>query len=276
VVEAVGPAIMTTSGSGTITNYIYGIGQATWNDTTRVLGTNGTQWVANARAGYFIIQDYSPEKEYLITEVLDDTTIIVDQPTSVSGSSYTIFAKDQSRFLQRNIIDLLPTYNSNNDSSGLNALFGTILTGADLLTDVTPILETRVLTNVQDIAALPADTVWVGMYSTVNGRGRSAVHISDSTRAPLGYGNLGLRFEKIGGTTIPGGDVYKKSYQSYILNKENSGELYLMVVGSETDNTNTTSWPVTELPCFLNHASNKDSVDLFELPGRPLVMRRIA
>jgi hypothetical protein len=73
----------------------------------------------------------------------------------------------------------------------------------------------------------------------------------------VGLGNLGLKFEKI---TTPGN--YQKTYQTYVLNKEDKGELYLMVVGSETDNLSASR--------YLNQASDNDTVDLFQMVGRPI------
>jgi hypothetical protein len=259
VIEATGPAITTTSGSGTITDFYYSAGQAKFNDSTVVNGLN-TQWSSNAKAGQFIRSDSDTSREYVIQEVYNNTTIYLDvipDSTTVSFGSYRIFEKDQPAFLQRNIIDLLPTYSSTNDSSGKNEFISTAVS------DGYPVLETRIISRVQDIEALPKDTVWVGMDTA--DRGRSGVNIlSTEDLAPLGLGNLGLKFEKLDATT-----AYHKTYQSYIINKEDSGRLYLLVVGSETDNTSTGS-------CFFNHASDMDSVDIFELPGRPLLMRRIA
>jgi hypothetical protein len=153
---------------------------------------------------------------------------------------------DNLSFSQTNIIDLMPTLLSSNDSLGTSAAFKT--TG-----DSYPVMETRILSRTQDILGLPANSITVGANSA--SRGRSTVSIPD-------VGNLGLKFE----TVTPA--VYKKTYQSYILNKDNSGRLYLMVVGSETDNTNANGLT------YLNPASNNDSVDIFELPGRPLLINR--
>ena len=41
-----------------------------------------------------------------------------------------------------------------------------------------------------------------------------------------------------------------------------------MVVGSETDNGSASN--------FLNESSNADSVDVFEIPGRPIIMKRVS
>jgi hypothetical protein len=254
-IEAVGPAITTTAGSGAITSFTYSVGTATSSDNTVITGV-GTDWSNNVKAGQYIKSSTDISSEYLIDEVYNNETLFLSNKVQVAFSgAYTISEKDQAFYLQRNIIDLLPTLSSLNDASGKSVSISTAVS------DGYPVLDTRIISRVQDIEALPKGTVWVGQNSA--DRGRSAVHISDSTIAPLGMGNLGLKFEKLS-TTAP----YHKTYQSYIINKNDSGYLYLLVVGSETDNTSTGS-------CFFNHASSRDSVDIFELPGRPLLMRRI-
>ena len=141
--------------------------------------------------------------------------------------------------------------NSDNDSTAISAPIWTAVS------DSYPVLETRIISNTQDVKDLPPNSVWIGQ--NVADRGRSTIHFDGSNP---GLGNLGLKFENLSVTGI-----YKKTFQSYLLNKEDTGRLYLMVVGTETDNTS--------IKCFLNPASNADSVDIFELPGRPLIANRI-
>jgi hypothetical protein len=256
VIEASGTPITTTAGSGAITNYTYSVGQARFNDSTVVDG-NGTEWLSNAKAGQLIVD--SSSREYIIKEVYSDAVIflnVIPDFTSTSWVNYTITEKDQAFFLQRNVIDLLPTYSALNDSSGTSASISMSSSEAY------PILESQILSRVQDIEGLPKGYTLIGINSA--DRGRSTVHIDSTDLAPLCLGNLGLKFEKIDATS-----AYHKTYQGYILNKDDSGRLYLMVVGSETDNTSSTR-------CFFNQASNKDSVDIFELPGKPVLMRRLA
>jgi hypothetical protein len=123
------------------------------------------------------------------------------------------------------------------------------------------------MSRIQDISDMPANSVSIGLNSAF--RGRSTVR-PPSESAPLGRGSLGLKFESVvnneEGYYYEEGAWYKKTFQSYILNENDSGHLYLMVIGSETDN-------VSDLTYF-NHTSDSDSVDLFELPGRPLLINR--
>jgi len=255
-IEAEGPSIITTAGSGSVTDYTYSVGTAIFSeDSTTVNGLN-TEWLSNVKSGYVISSDSTPQNEYVISEVYTDSVLFLQSPSDMSssslGDSYTIRAKDIPYFTNRNIIDRLPTYDSNNDSSGKNEAISTSVS------EPNPILNTRIISDIQGITELPPNIVTIGENTA--DRGRSKISIPEEY-APLGVSTLGLNFEKLDST-----GEYQKAYQSYILNKENSGKLYLMIVGSETDNTTS--------HMHLNERSVKDSVDIFELPGRPLTNRR--
>jgi len=252
-IEVEGPALTTTAGSGAITDLTYSTGKAFFSDSTIVQGA-GTEWLSNVRTGYIIRNDATPNNEYVVSQVYSDTVLFLtsrtDMSSPVGGSSYTIIAKDQPYFIDRNIIDRLPTLNSNNDASGNSDNISTAVS------DPFPVLNTRIISDVQGITEQTPNAVVIGINPT--DRGRSQVQIPD---APLGVGSLGCKFEKLDSSS-----GYQKSYQSYILNQKNSGELYLMVVGTETDNTNGSM--------HLNEKSTSDTVDIFQLPGRPLTNRR--
>lgn len=253
-IEAVGPAFITTSGSGTITDYTYAQGLALFDeDTTSVLGQN-TEWASNVKDGYVIKLNSDSETEYIISEVYDDSTLFLSQKPKDSTvyAAYTIVAKDQPFFYPANILDRLPALNSAADASGMNEEISTAVT------DKYPVLDTRIVSRVQDISDTTANTVILGQ--NVADRGRSTIHIPD---APLGRGNLGLKYEKLDSS-----GQYQKTFQSYILDKDNEGRLYLMVTGSEMDNTS--------LHNYFDHRSNNDVVDIFELPGIPITMRRLS
>jgi len=171
--------------------------------------------------------------------------------TTTMGSG----AIDSSSGIIRNVIDRLPAEKSLNDSSALNEYI------AFASSEANPILNTSVVTEIQDIVGLPANAVEIGVQPTSGGRGRSRVEMPEEY-APLGSNNLGVRYSQISGLNPPN---YQKTFQSYILNKDESGNLYMVVVGSESGNDST--------KCYLNHMNNNDSVDIFHLPGRPLTNR---
>jgi len=254
-IEATGTALTTTAGSGSIVNYTYSEGTVKFTrNSTDIVGT-GTKWASYIKSGYEITLDSTSNKSYIISNVLNDTQIQLSSPAEENspaiGETYTIKAPDQSEAMA-NVIDRLPTYNDDNDGLAKNENISTAVT------DGNPVLETRIISRPQDMVQLQPGNVIFGVNTA--DRGRTTIHM-DSTEAPLGLNNLGLRFEKLDST-----GEYQKTFQSYILNKENKGNLYLMVIGSETDNTGASR--------FFSEFSNNDSVDIFELPGRPLLKRR--
>ena len=258
-IEAVGPALTTTAGSGAITDFTYTDGSAKFVlDATTVTGFN-TEWLSYVQAGYQISVDSSSDIKLNIASVYDDNTIFLSSPSEINtvptlGENYTITAPDQPSFGRANIIDRLPTSNVLNDGTARSEDISTAVS------DPNPVLETRIISKVQDMVQLPPNTATMGVNPNLGNRGRTQINMP-AADAPLGLGNLGLRFEKL--DTVGG---YQKTYQSYILNKDNDGSLYLMVVGSETG-SDSSSRKFSEF-------SNNDSVDIFELPGRPLLNRR--
>jgi hypothetical protein len=218
-------------------------------------GTN-TSWASYVHSGYVIKPDADSTMEYLIREVYSDTKIFLDSPAhrAAGYENYTIEAKDQPSFSNANIIDILPTLSSANDSSGDNSAMIIRSTA----TNSYPVLENKIVIREQDISNLPVNSALMGQNTA--DRGRSTIHIPEEY-APLGLGNMGIQFYRVTGYT------YKKTYQSYILNHENTGRLYLMVAGTETDNGSSYN--------FMNKASNSDVVDIFELPGRPILAKRV-
>ncbi len=250
VIETVGPALTTTAGSGAITDTTYAEGTATFTlNSTTVTGT-GTRWLSGVQPGYVIHSDSTADKDYVISQVYDDITLRISaEATSGSGGAYTISAKDEP-FYRANIMDRLPAYDSSNDSNGRSENISTPVT------DGYPILETRIISKIQDIIDSTANSVVFGVGSA--DRGRSQVYIPG---ASLSEGNLGLRFERLDST-----GNYQKTYQSYILNKDDGGHLYLMVVGSERGGASNSR--------FFDESYSLDTVDIFEMPGRPLTVRR--
>jgi hypothetical protein len=258
VVEAVGKAITTTAGSGSVADFTYSVGTVSVSSNSNIVSGSGSpNWdLVGIKAGMVMVFDSYPTKEYKIKRVLNNQIHlnVIPDVTPITTITYTIKWKDHSQVEQTNIIDRLPTLSEISDTS---ALGGNIQTA---LSDSYPILETRIISKIQDIATLPMNSFWVGENDAF--RGRYTIGISPEY-APQGASTLGLKFEKL---TASG--TYKKTYQSYIFNKDNSGRLYLMVVGSESDNLSGS--------CYFDQNIGNDSVDFFELPGRPLVMRRIA
>jgi hypothetical protein len=250
-IEAEGPAIVTTSGSSTVTDFIYSNGNASF-DGSSVTGSS-TGWSANVKPGYLINSESQP-KFYEILSVNSNTSLTIKGDAGIISSGlYTITARDVPCFSPANIVDRMPVLDFDSDD---------IMQNEDISTSISdpyPVIETRIISRPQDIIDVPADSAQIGVYPAI--RGRCVVHVSDSSSA-LGQGNLGLKFERMS-ASING---HAKTYQAYVLNKESKGELYLMVVGSESDNTSQSRQfiPGYTIP------QDRDVVDIFQIPGRPI------
>jgi hypothetical protein len=252
---AEGPALTSTAGSGRVSNYTYTDGQVSFNG-VNVDGT-GTEWVGNVKAGDIITSSLVSNRQYVINTVYSDTQLILNasaSSTPTATSSYTITALDRPAYSHANVFDRLPMIDSGCDASGCGDYVKTVCS------DTYPNIETVVKVRVQDVLGLPTHDVVYGVNSA--DRGRSRVYLTDTTDA-IGHGNLGLKFEVLDPQYV---GSYQKSYQTYVFNQGNEGRLYLMVVGSETNNDSASR--------ILNEKSDRDTVDIFELPGKPLTMRK--
>lgn len=272
VVMGEGNAITTTAGSGSITNYILDSDSSSYLnplsitvDGTSITSTVNNYWYGNVHTGdiFTLVDLYSITKYYVISDVISDTSLIVSEAVNLGDLvAYAITRLDVPSFAGANSIDRLPIYTSTCDSSGMSYDIS-----VNYMRDA-PLLETRAIEKTQDILDLPANVVDVGVNATaLDGRGRARISMP-SEYGPLGQNNLGLIFEALDYNYVD----YHKTYQSYIFNKDvtrdgtNHGQVpYLMVVGSETN--------ASSVIRKFDPTSNLDTVDLFELPGRPLTVR---
>jgi hypothetical protein len=252
-IEAVGPAITTTAGSGGISNYKI-INQDVIFDGSEFIYGVGTQWLSTVRPGYIV----KYLKNFKIKNVISDILIEAETITGVvdPGVTVSIEAFDLPKYGYPNIIDRFPALHISNDHNGNGELLS-----FDSLTK-NPTLETKILSRTQDIMDVPVSDVQIGKNDAAD-RGRNMVYLSSGL---YGTGALGLQYEsvKLDVATI---NHYKKTYQSYVMNNE--GRLYMMVVGSETDNV--LPGATTDGTCLFNTFSSDDVVDLFEIPGRPII-----
>jgi hypothetical protein len=176
--------------------------------------------------------------------LLDSTSVTGD--VKVEGPAIVTTAGSGSIVTQAtnqtNIIDRMPALDEDKDCLGDYSQISMSNTAED------PTLEIKAVSKPQDILDVPPQTPLIGLSAA--DRGRSGVDLSGS------YLTL-----KLGKLDTMGS--YQKTYQSYLLDKDCSGELYLMVVGSEIDNT------VVSRYLF----SGSDSVDIFRMPGQPVTFR---
>ena len=269
-IEAIGPAITTTAGSGGILDYNTGfVSSSVSLDGSKFVYGTGTNWLTTLRSGYLLkYRRYTTVKYFKIKSVISDTLLEMETVTGVTSDPYSIFtfiAPDLPIYSYPNIIDRFPALHSYSDHSGNGeALYPSYSSALDSYVK-NATLETKIIMRIQDVIDYPANSVEVGKNDDSVDRGRNMVYLS---LGRYGSGALGLQYESVR-FDVASVDHYKKTYQSYALNSD--GRLYLMVVGSETDNIIPAMG--TDGTCWLNPFSTSDVVDLFEIPGRPLVTK---
>ena len=259
--HAEGLAITTSAGCGGVTNQNWDVypNYPFFTEGSKIIGVGDPadgNWLASIKPGNTIASDMSTTQLYIVESVVNDSTLILASPARYTyASSYTnILIGDKANFSQPNIIDRMPSY-SGDDWSGNSTYFEVAASVTEAVHQLTVVART------QDILDAEEDKVQIGVNSAA--RGRSKVDVGGDK----GYGTLGLRYSQILDPD-PYPYPYHKTYQSYLINKDSSGELYLMVVGSESVEANTTH------NNMLYYNSTKDTVDIFRIPGRPLAIRK--
>jgi hypothetical protein len=286
-------AIITTMGSGAVSNYTYNIGNAVFQTSSRsVLSQAGvlTRWSTYIKPDYYL-QKTGDAFSYRIINVSVDITkdplvdngyevlTLAEVYTGASGSSsYAITRVDVSHDNISNVVDRLPAlkitasssedivdyqcYSDNVSNSGL------FFHGLDFTT-ARQKMHDPLNTLVNDFVlggGLSGSSVSSkrGRNDFVLTAGQNNIFkLSDQPRPHIIYDYV---FTLIGHK--------KKVYQMYLFNQsakglgmgqtDLTGRLYLMVISGETT-------PVDESETSLNGFFNRDTVDLYELVGRPIV-----
>jgi len=242
-VLAAGPALVTTAGSGAITDYTYATGAAVFSHDSTVVSGIGTAWTSAARVGY-TIKPASSSCEFRIAQIYSDTMLFISDPDTSSnsgpmGESYVITGRDYPIHPSANIVDRLPTLDATTDCMCL----GENITTA--VSDPYPVLSTRVISAPQNAEG---KNVVLGGMGTAS-RGRKGVQIEN---ASYGKGTIGLKFERLDTT-----GAWQKTYQSYAFDKDGSGNLYMMVVASESDCAGRSR--------YFDEMAAQETVDLFRI-----------
>lgn len=247
-VLAQGPSITTTAGSGTIEDQTYAAGTATFVSGSANVAGVGTLWQTFVAPGDLISANTYDSTKYVVKAVASDTQIEVTEGLAYNAAStaYTVTRKDVPMKPVANIVDRLPILSDSTDALCKGEAISTATS------DAWPVLSSRVMSAVQDVVDVKGITLGSGGAAS---RGRKTVSIPG---AMYGVGALGLKFEKLATT-----GNRQRTYQSYVFDRDDSGRLYLMVVGSEDDGVSASR--------FFDHMTGNDTVDLFELPGRPIL-----
>jgi len=273
-------AVITTSGSGAIVDYVLS-SDVTFGDiadftqgSRSVVGTN-TSWVDFAQAGDYIrLEDSS--YFYRILTVGSDTSITLAEKykeATVLDANYEIVRLDIPNDIISNIVDRLPA---------LSMVSTTNITDYTCYSDPLEIgsnpdniLMTFAKRKLQDPLNAMTNDFTVGSNTGAK-RGRNDFKLTDSGYSlfKVGEGRPYVIYpETVSLSTGHNKKVYQfylfmrsgKGYKSIDNNYNNSnlmGKIFLMIVAGET---------IIDTENLLNPFLDKDVVDIFEIVGRPII-----
>ena len=280
-IENEGPALITSLGSGAIRDSIYQAGRASFVQGTRtVLGQSynnmSPRWLSFAESGDYI-HDVSSPMAYRILTVTSDTELTLAEPFEEVDviADYHLIKKDVAKDNISNVTDRLPTHFVTDSS-------GTFITDYHCFSDdlmsgsyEASLIMTGPVIKGQDPMNTVSNDFKLGNDTKTNIRGRHNFVLTEGANEIFRLGVGGnprpeIRYRKL--VTPMTSGHHKKTYQMYLFNRSGKnflssdnnlmGRMYLMVISGETIN------PTDNM---LNNFSNSDTVDVYELIGRPLV-----
>lgn len=273
-----GGSILTSLGSGAIDNYFYDVGKASFVQGSRVVtgvtfSGETPQWTTYAQAGDFVMPVGG--RKYRILSVTDDTHLLLADMFAEPDVTdfYDVIREDTPVTGVSNVVDRLPSYYVTDDTATyatdytcMSASLSASVYDGQLL-DWPPVMKS------QDPLASSVNDFVVGAQTKTNIRGRynlllSSV-VSPAYRLNPAFPRPHIVYQDLSVEPVSG---RRKVYQVYLFarsavgviagSRDMTGRLYLMVVSGETC-TGTTNLLTTFSPV--------DTVDLFELVGRPVV-----
>ncbi len=251
-IESEGPAAITSEGSGAITLSKYDVGTVVFTNNSRSVVGTSTEWLSYISTESYIRIPGS-YLAYRIESIQSDTQLTLTEPYggtgTPSGSAYEVFQLDISVTGFTNVIDRMPSYSIGDYLGNAGAL--------DISNSTSSYMDTAPVKKIQDPLETIPDDFRVGIQG-ISARGRNGTILTDGINPVYKLGNLSPEIDYVSTTS-----EYKKVFQAYIFNKNNTGRLYLLIISSETNNTSSKT--------VLNGRTLKDTVDIFELVGRPLI-----
>jgi hypothetical protein len=280
-VEKQGPAIITSKGSGAISNYSYSQGTATISNNSRTVTGIGTEWAQYVKSGDYISIDGSDY--FRVLSVTDNTQLTLAETFlgPQNNKPYSIVRLDFPKDNVSNIIDRMPSYSFED--------YKAIGTSMSVSSFEGSLYQTQPKLRGQD----PLDTIIndfaIGSSYLVNGntqklkmRGKYNFVLTEGKNdfIKLGFLTPHIEYETVqavisgSATTWTDTAGVKKVCQVYLFNSsvidttdgdplDLSGRVYMLVITSETSNTAGKT--------LLSAHTVNDTVDLFELEGRPII-----
>ena len=248
-------AVITSQGSGAVADLSYGLTAIFTSGSRTVTALSGNSFGPMSASGDYLYRASLPRERYRISSVsagLD--TVTLEEPyagvsTGSGGELSTVFRKDIPQSSTYCVLDRLPSY-ANDCYHGVSAgvvpyysLLGTSESGPS-----------------QDPLDAYNGDVLVGSGTSVE-RGRNGMLLSVSSENPV-YG-FNPYPHVLYQPTAAG--VYKKVFQGYIFEEAVTGRMLLTIITGENCQTIPNN--------YLMSSNIRDTVDTFELVGRPLSRR---
>lgn len=273
-VEQQGPAIITSKGSGSLYNYSYSQGTATVSNNSRTVNGIGTEWSLYAKAGDFI--SINGSDYYRILSITDNTQMTLAETflETENNKTYLIVRYDSTKDNTSNVIDRLPTYNIED--------YKAIGTPISVASFEGSLYQTEPKLRGQDLLDTITNDFKVGTNSKSNSRGLQGLVLTEGKNdfIKLGFLTPHIEYETVQAvisgtaTTWTSTAGVKKVCQAYLFNSsvidstdgdplDLSGRIYMLVITSETSTTSGKT--------LLSAHTVNDTVDLFELEGRPII-----
>jgi hypothetical protein len=264
-------ALISSSGSGYIKNFVYLEGTVAVTSSRTVTGT-GTQWESYVVPGdYFRIVGSS--YEYRILSVDFDTVLTLSENfmgTPDTEVLYEIIRMDVPASIVSNIVGRLPAFSAVSTSNITEYICYS--DGLEAAVEYSDTIVTSAKRKLQDPLNALTNDFKLGEEFAKRGRYNFQMTAGVNPVFKVGSGRPYLIYQET--SEMPAGHN-KKVYQFYlfmvsgkeyqvdpILDSSLMGKLYLMVVAGET---------IDSTKNYLNPFSNKDVVDIFELVGRPII-----
>ena len=248
--------LVTTNGSGTMADYSF-TGTARFGmvaDKTIVNAETGTSWDNDVlQAGDYIYKSSRPSERYRIASVPSSTQLVLQDPyfgTSESVS-FAVVRKDVPASGSFCVVDRLPSVTSMSGMAS-NAAIGSIgsTTVAGLASSATA----------EPLASSDSDVSVGNVGQVYHGRTGLLLSISGS-----GTYQRPEQYPDVCYGPVAGATQDTRLYQGYLFSEDGTGRLYLAVQAAENP-------PNNDLVRFTG-SKGIDSVDVFELLGRPLTGR---
>jgi len=273
-----GESFITTLGSGAIVNHGYSDGYVGVLNGQRVVsGSTGVNWSGIAQPGDYIALGatgvYDESVGYRIHSVTGTSGVVLAESyagAGVTGMPYYIYRKDTPANGISNVVDRLPSYQVT-DSTGTYVVDSSC-DSCPIITYLStqPLKTTMPVVRKQDPLVSVANDFVVGAQTKTNIRGRYDFKLSATESASYKLTPAAPRPHILYEFATSSGR--RKVYQTYLFarsadgmisgSSDLTGRLYLMIVSGET---------CTGANNELSTYTSTDTVDLFELVGRPVV-----